>query len=174
MSNENIKRQRSTLSRKHKSLKHATNNQSSIPRNSNQAVTSDASKHRNKNVHDEFTNEDKRHHHHHHHNYFVSSAKEYVDQEFRVVDDSFKKSERTTYFQGIGNPPMINNQNSYLPSILSRENVSGSKSTDFYTKSTLSKDWRDSIKSPRIYKADPQMKFYYRYFNSAIEKKLTS
>ncbi|CAF3738903.1 unnamed protein product [Rotaria socialis] len=178
MSNENIKRQRSS-SRKHKSLKDATNNQSSIPRNSNQVVTSDASKHRKKNVNDEFTNEDKRHHrhhhhhhrhhhhhhhtpsesqeqnqqqssvqveqqpsqhhhhHHHHHNYSVSSDKEYVDQEFRVIDDSFKKSERTAYFQGIRNPPIINNQNSYLPSILPRENLSGSKSTDFYTKYTL-------------------------------------
>ncbi|CAF2078596.1 unnamed protein product [Rotaria magnacalcarata] len=214
MSNENIKRQRS-LSRNHQSLKDATNNLSSIPRNSNQVVTSDASKHRNKNVNDEFTNEDKRHHHHHHrrhhhhhrhhtpsesqeqnqqqssvqveqqpsqhhhhhhhhHNYSVSSAKEYVDQEFRVIDDSFKKSERTTYFQGIRNPPIINSQNSYLPSILPRENLSGSKSTDFYTKYTLSKDWRDSIKSPRIYKTDPQTKFYDRYFNSVIEKKLTS
>ncbi|CAF3230447.1 unnamed protein product [Rotaria socialis] len=192
MSNENIKRQRSS-SRKHKSLKDATNNQSSIPRNSNQVVTSDASKHRKKNVNDEFTNEDKRHHrhhhhhhhhrhhhhhhhtpsesqeqnqqqssvqveqqpsqhhhhHHHHHNYSVSSDKEYVDQEFRVIDDSFKKSERTAYFQGIRNPPIINNQNSYLPSILPRENLSGSKSTDFYTKYTLSNDWRDSVKSPQ-------------------------
>ncbi|CAM4932463.1 unnamed protein product [Rotaria socialis] len=186
----------------------ATNNQSSIPRNSNQVVTSDASKHHNKNVNDEFTNEDKRHRHHHHHkpsepqeqnqqqfsvhveqqpsqhhhhhhrhhhhNYSISSAKEYVDQEFRVIDGSFKKSERTTYFQGIGNPPIINNQNSYLPFILPRENLCGSKSTDFYTKYTLSKDWRDSIKSSRICKTDPQTKFYDRYFNSVIEKKFTS
>ncbi|CAF1253177.1 unnamed protein product [Rotaria magnacalcarata] len=113
MSNENIKRQRSTLSRKRKSLNDATNNQSSIPRNSNQVVTCHASKHRNKNVNDEFTNEDKRHHHHH--NYSVSSTKEYVDQEFGVIDNTFKKLERTTYFQGIGNRTIINNQNSYLP-----------------------------------------------------------
>ncbi|CAF3446403.1 unnamed protein product [Rotaria socialis] len=135
-------------------------------------VTSDASKHRNKNVNDKFTNEDKRHHHQH--NYSVSSAKQYVDQEFRAIDNSFKKLERTTYFEGIGNPPIISNQNSYLPSILPRENLSGSKSTDSYTKFTLSKDWRDSIKSPRIYKADPQTKLYDRYFNNVIEKKLTS
>ncbi|CAF3396967.1 unnamed protein product [Rotaria socialis] len=204
--NKNYYPQRS-LSRKNKSLKDATNNQSSIPRNSNQVVTSGASKHHNKNVNDEFTNEDKRHRHHHHHkpsesqeqnqqqfsvhveqqpsqhhhhhrhhhhNYSISSAKEYVDQEFRVIDGSFKKSERTTYFQGIGNPPIINNQNSYLPFILPRENLCGSKSTDFYTKYTLSKDWRDSIKSSRICKTDPQTKFYDRYFNSVIEKKITS
>ncbi|CAF3289306.1 unnamed protein product [Rotaria socialis] len=85
-----------------------------------------------------------------------------------------EKLERTTYFEGIGNPPIISNQNSYLPSILPRENLSGSKSTDSYTKFTLSKDWRDSIKSPRIYKADPQTKLYDRYFNNVIEKKLTS
>ncbi|CAF3492087.1 unnamed protein product [Rotaria socialis] len=103
-----------------------------------------------------------------------SHPKQYVDQEFRAIDNSFKKLERTTYFEGIGNPPIISNQNSYLPSILPRENLSGSKSTDSYTKFTLSKDWRDSIKSPRIYKADPQTKLYDRYFNNVIEKKLTS
>ncbi|CAF2958450.1 unnamed protein product [Rotaria sp. Silwood2] len=120
------------------------------------------------------------HHHHHHrhsHDHF-SPSKEYVDCEFQVVDASFNKSERTPYFQRTETPPhspppVIYNQPSYLPPITS-DYHSGPNSTDYYSIHTLSKDWRDSIKSPQIYKADPQTTFYDRYLNSVIDKKLAT
>ncbi|CAF1356674.1 unnamed protein product [Rotaria sordida] len=119
-----------------------------------------------------------RHHHHHHNHHYMSPSKEYIDSEFQVIDASFKKSERTPYFQRTEDsshspPPAIYNQNSYLPPITSNYN-SGSNLTDYYSIHTLSKDWRDSIKPPQIYKADPQTKFYDRYLNSVIDKKLAT
>ena len=134
-----------------------------------------------------------RHHHHHHHSppqseqqqhYYHQThhdyllSKEYVDSTFQVVDASFKKSERTPYFQHSDNPPSlpppaIYNQNSYLPPLMVN-NYNRLDLTNAYGIRRLSKDWRDSLKLPETYKTDSQTKFYDRYLNNVIDKKLAA
>jgi hypothetical protein len=135
-----------------------------------------------------------RHHHHHHHH----QSKEYANTEFQVHDASFKKSERTPFFQQTPNsfqsspnsfqtsptsfqtspnsfqssPPAIYNQSSYLPPI-SRDHHYRSNPVDYFSTPTLDKDWRNSLKSPKINKPNSQTDFYDRYLNNVIIKKLT-
>jgi hypothetical protein len=121
------------------------------------------------------------HHHHHHH----LPSKEYVDNEFQVIDASFKKSERTPYFQQTSNsfhlpPPAIYDQNSYLPPI-THDYYYRLNPSDYYykpiptdyTTQTFNKDRKEPIKSPKIHRADQQTNFYDRYLNNIITKKIT-
>lgn len=123
------------------------------------------SKHRSKHGH----SRSKSHHHHRH----QQQPNEYVDKEFRVADASFKKSERSPFFQPTENsfqtsPPAIYNQSSYLPPISPyyyyRPVLMG-----YYGSPTLIEDER--MKSPKIYKPNPRSNFYDRYLNTVITKK---
>jgi hypothetical protein len=150
-------------------------------------------------------NENKNHHHthhhhhhhspsqsqHHHHHLRYSPSKEYENSEFQVIDASFKKTERTSYFQPRQNsfhspppaiynqnsfhspPPVIYNQNSYLPPITRDNYYYRPIPTNYYSTSTLSHDWKEPIKSPKMYKPDKQTNFYDRYLNNVITKKIT-
>jgi hypothetical protein len=115
------------------------------------------------------------HHGHHHHNHHLTSpVKQYVDSEFKVIDASFKKTQRSPYFQEKQKPthpppPTIYNQNSFLPPI-ARDYRSVSLN-DYYGTQTFSRDW---IKSPKIYKTNPRTNFYDRYLNNVIDKRLTT
>jgi hypothetical protein len=117
--------------------------------------------------------------HHHHHHLLYSPSKEYENTEFQVIDASFKESEQTPYFQPTENsldstPPAIYNQNSYLPPITRDYHYYRPiTTTDYYSTPTLNYDWKEPIKSPKIYKADKKTNFYDRYLNNAITKKLT-
>jgi hypothetical protein len=107
-----------------------------------------------------------RHHHHDHHHHHQS-------KEYQVRDTSFKKSERTPFFQPTSDsfpssPPAIYNQSSYLPPILyDRPNVVDHSSTQ-----TFDNDWKSPPKSPKIHKRDSQTNFYDRYLNNVIIKRI--
>jgi hypothetical protein len=122
------------------------------------------------------------HHHHHQHHHHIHQhsppIKEFVDTEFRVIDASFKKNERSSYFQEKQNPthsppPALYHQNSFLPPI-TRDYYHRPSLNDYYGTQTFHRDWKSSIDSPKIYKADPQTNFYERYLNNVIDKRLTT
>ena len=115
------------------------------------------------------------HHHHHHHHHLPSF--EYVNSEFLVSDQSYKRVERSPFFQPLQGispspPPAIYNQSSYLPPINTRPtawNYYGTPSDH-----TLSRDWIEPVNEHKVYKADPQTRFYDRYLNNIIDKRLTA
>jgi hypothetical protein len=90
-----------------------------------------------------------------------------------VRDQSFKKSERTPFFQPTTNsfpssPPAIYNQSSYLPPILyEKPNLLEHSSTQAFRR-----DWETPSISPKVHKPDSRTNFYDRYLNNVITKKL--
>ena len=121
----------------------------------------------------------KHHHHHHHHHHHQPreehpQTNEYIDTEFRVADISFKRPERTPFFQPNRNsfqasPPAIYNQASFLPPVLPHYYYRPIP-IDYYYTPVLAPDERNAIKSPRIYRANPRADFYDRYLNTVITK----
>ena len=105
------------------------------------------------------------HHHHHHHSPGHQQPNEFVDKEFRVADVSFKRSDRSPFFQPIKNsfpvspPTSIYNQASYLPPI-----------TPYYYYRPIPVDYYVASATPTVYKPNPRTDFYDRYLNRIITK----
>ncbi|CAF1271582.1 unnamed protein product [Rotaria sp. Silwood1] len=104
--------------------------------------------------------------------------------DLQIVDSSIKKSERSSYFQSaresfhVPTSP-IYNQNSYLPPIIRDHHHQKTNTNRFPTEyyGTLarqahSKDWEEPIEVTKIYKHDPQARFYDRYLNNVVDKRL--
>lgn len=116
-------------------------------------------------------------HHHHHHSHHHLPSLEYTNSEFLVSDQSYKRAERSPFFQPLQGtspspPPAIYNQSSYLPPIDTRPtawNYQGSPSQH-----TVSRGWIEPVIEHKVYKADPQTRFYDRYLNNIIDKRLTA
>ena len=116
------------------------------------------------------------HHHHHHHHHLPSL--EYLNSEFQVSDHSYKRLERSPFFQPLQGtnsspPPMIYNQSSYLPPI---GHIRTNPLIHYGTLSqhTITRDWSEPVNDQKVYRADPQTRFYDRYLNNIIDKRLTA
>ncbi|CAF1566115.1 unnamed protein product [Rotaria magnacalcarata] len=112
-----------------------------------------------------------------------------VTSEMSTVDSTVKKSDRPTYFQqprdSFHSPATpVYNQSSYLPPII-RDNHHHHHQktnttrfpTEYYgtiARQTQSKDWEESIEIPKVYKNDPQTRFYDRYLNTVVDKRLAA
>jgi hypothetical protein len=132
-----------------------------------------------------------RHHHHHHHNNLstlpplpTSQPKTPIDDPyvpqrmyensgFHVIDDSYKRTERSPFILGNRQsyqlpPPAVYNQSSYLPPI--------EPSYPIYYRPLyyFGQESKENRPEPQVYKPDTQTRFYDRYLNDVIEKRLTA
>ncbi|CAF3616092.1 unnamed protein product [Rotaria socialis] len=126
-------------------------------------------------------------HHQHLHIRRRPPSGSHVTSEMSMVDSTVKKSDRPTYFQqprdSFHSPATpVYNQSSYLPPII-RDNHHHQKTnttrfpTEYYgtiARQTHSKDWEESIEIPKIYKNEPQTRFYDRYLNTVVDKRLAA
>ncbi|CAF0923466.1 unnamed protein product [Adineta steineri] len=115
-----------------------------------------------------------RHTHNHstHHNL---SSKDFNGGKFKVNDTSLDKS--TANFRTLGlnpsgyGPPSIYNQSNYLPPI-TRDYFDRPHPIGYYGTQVLTNDYNTLSYGPQIYKAGVQTKFYDRYLNNVIDKRL--
>lgn len=111
-----------------------------------------------------------------------------VNSDTTIVDGTTKKSDRTTYFPQrrdsfqLSTSP-IYNQSSYLPPIIRENHHHHQKQgtnrfpNEYYgtlARQTHSKDWDESIEIQKLYKNDPQTRFYDRYLNNVVDKRLAA
>ncbi|CAF2543844.1 unnamed protein product [Rotaria sp. Silwood2] len=128
--------------------------------------------------------------HHHHQNLHIrrrppSGSNHGID--LQIIDTPIKKSERPSYFQQgresfhLPTTPIFN-QNSYLPPII-RDHHHHQKTnttrfpTEYYgtlARQAHGKDWEEPIEITKIYKSDPQTRFYDRYLNNVVDKRLAA
>lgn len=110
----------------------------------------------------------------------------YISSDVHVVDVSFKRTDRPSYTQQIRDPflspvPPINHQTHYFPPIV-RDNHQQKTHTprfpsEYYgtlARQTHGKDWEESLEIPKIYKPDPQTRFYDRYLHTIVDKRLAA
>ena len=97
----------------------------------------------------------------------------YENSEFNVIDDSYKRSERSPFILGSRQPyrlppPAVYNQSAYLPPI-------NPYPMNYYPPTLYyNRDWKENRPEPQVYKPDAQTRFYDRYLNNVIEKRLTA
>ncbi|UJR08465.1 hypothetical protein I4U23_012734 [Adineta vaga] len=108
-----------------------------------------------------------------HHNI---SSKDLDGSGFKVVDASFRTGNGRNPMKGSLNrydraPPSIYNQGSYLPPI-TRDYHDRPHPSDYYGTQALTNDWKTLSYEPRMYKTNAQTKFYDRYLNNVIDKRL--
>jgi hypothetical protein len=125
------------------------------------------------------------HHHQHLHVRRRPPSGAYLGSEIQVVDVSFKKSERSTYYQQVRDPfyspvPPVQHQSPHLPPII-RDHHHKTSTTRFPTeyygtlaRQAQTKDWEETLEIPKIYKSDLQTRFYDRYLNNAVDKRLAA
>ena len=127
-------------------------------------------------------------HHHHHPPHFHVRRRPpsgaYIGAEIQVVDVSFKKPERSPYFQQVRDPfhspaPSIHNQSPHLPPIIRDHHKTNTNRfpTEYYgtlARQAQTKDWEETIEIPKIYKSDLQTRFYDRYLNTVVDKRLAA
>jgi hypothetical protein len=110
----------------------------------------------------------------------------HLGSEFQFLDVSIKKSDRPSYIQQAREPfhspvPPIYNQTPYLPPII-RDHYQPKTYTprfpmEYYgtlARQTHGKDWEEPMDIPKYYKPDPQTRFYDRYLNSVVDKRLAA
>ncbi|CAF0920748.1 unnamed protein product [Rotaria sordida] len=106
--------------------------------------------------------------------------------DLQIVDTSTKKSERSSYFQQTRESfhlpaTPVYNQSSYLPPIIRDHHHHPQKTntnrfpTEYYgtlARQTHDKDWEEPIEITKIYKPGSQTRFYDRYLNNVVDKRL--
>lgn len=128
-------------------------------------------------------------HHNHYQSFHVRRrppSGSYISSDFQTVEGSTKKPERTSYFQQVresfhSQASSIYNPNIYLPPIIRDCHHQKQNTTRFPTeyygtlaRQTHGKEWEEPIEIPKIYKPDPQTRFYDRYLNSVVDKRLAA
>ena len=129
------------------------------------------------------------HYHHHHHNPLHVRRRPPSGSEVHVVDVALRKQDRSSYLQPMRDQfhsPLssITNQTLHLPSIVNDHHhhyqpkvYSPRFPTEYYgtlARQTHGKTWDESLDSPRIYKPDPQTRFYDRYLHTIADKRLAA
>ena len=122
----------------------------------------------------------------HHHNPPHVRRRPPSGSEVHVVDVACRRPDRTSYLQQIRDPyhsrvSPISNQTLHLPLIINDHHQPKTNSprfpTEYYgtlARQTHGKNWDESLDAPRIYKPDPQTRFYDRYLHSIVDKRLAA
>jgi hypothetical protein len=111
----------------------------------------------------------------------------YLTSDVHVVDVSFKKPDRPQNIQPGRDPfhapaPTNSNQTPRLPPIMRDHHhqpkiYSPRFPMDYYgtiARQSHGKNWDESMNTQRIYKPDPQTRFYDRYLHSIVDKRLAA
>jgi hypothetical protein len=126
------------------------------------------------------------HHHNHLHIRRRPPSGTYHTSDVHVVDVSFKKPDRSSNNQQVRDQfhssiPTIANQTPRLPLIMrdhhQPKNQSPRFPVDYYgtlARQTHGKNWDESMNTPRVYKPDPQTRFYDRYLHNIVDKRLAA